>query len=367
MNSSDSSGAGTREIGGYFGLELGRHRSNPHAAALALNSARNCLLYLLLARRPARLHLPAYLCDSMIEPLQRAAVAYEFYNIDADLEVAGRPDLGRDELLLYVNYFGVKTSYCQRLAAQYGSALVLDNSQALFSPPLACAASLYSPRKFLGVVDGGYLHCGVVLDRALDRDVSWDSARHLVGRIDLGAAGFYADFRRSEQRLAGRPLRRMSALTEAILNSVDYDEARQTRRRNFLFLHAALGPSNRLRVDTAEIDGPMVYQYWTDDPTLRQGLLARRIYTATYWSEVTQRGSASDVEKDLAVQLIALSIDQRYELDDMRVVVEVIEAHSRARRSRRAGAGPCRAPEHQARGGLRALPAGPAVRRASFS
>jgi len=328
MNSSDSTGAGTREIGGYFGLELGRHHSNPHAAALALNSARNCLLHFLLARRPARLHLPAYLCDSMIEPLQRAAVAYEFYNIDADLEVAGRPALGRDELLLYVNYFGVKTPYCQRLAAQYGSALVLDNSQALFSPPLACAATLYSPRKFLGVVDGGYLHCGLVLDQALDRDVSWDSVRHLVGRLDLGAAGFYPDFRHSEQRLAGRPLRRMSALTEAILNSVDYDEARQTRRRNFLFLHAALGPSNRLRIDTAEIDGPMVYPYWTDDDTLRQRLLARKVYVASYWSEVVQREEASAVEKSLAAYLIPLPIDQRYGPSDMQVILNVVDPQS---------------------------------------
>lgn len=330
MTSNASPQPGPREIGGYFGLELDRRGGNPHAAARALNSARNCLLYFLLARRPRRLHLPAYLCDSMLEPLQQAAVDFDFYNVDSALEVAGRPELGRDELLLYVNYFGLKNAYCRQLAAQFGTALVLDNSQALFSPPLACAANLYSPRKFFGVADGGYLYCDAGIGQALEQDVSWDSVRHLVGRVDVGAADFLEEYRRSEQRLAGRPLRRMSRLTEAILDSVDYERARLARQSNFRFLHAALGPSNRLRIDTSEIDGPMVYPYWTDDPSLRQRLLARKVYVATYWSEVLhRRGEASAVEKSLAAQLIPLPVDQRYGLGDMQSILDVVAAQSR--------------------------------------
>lgn len=314
-----------REIGGYFGLELNRRGDNPHAAARALNSARNCLLYFLLARRPARLFLPAYLCDSMIEPLGRTGIAHDFYNIDADLEVTRLPALGRDEFLLYVNYFGLKDAYCRRLAAHYGPALIVDNSQALYSTPLPCAATLYSPRKFVGVADGGYLYSEAVLDRAPDRDVSWDSVQHLVGRIDLDAASFYQDYLRAGQRLSGRPLRRMSALTEAVLDSVDYGRARLTRRRNFLYLHAALGSSNRLRIDTMGLDAPMVYPYWTDDPDLRQRLIARRVYVATYWSEVLRRDAASSVEKQLVTHLVPLPIDQRYGLDDMQFVLDVVD------------------------------------------
>ncbi len=319
-----------REIGGYLGLELNRCGENPHGTARALNSARNCLLYFLLARRPARLHLPAYLCNSMLEPLRQAAVAYDFYNIDADLEIARPPALGREEFLLYVNYFGLKNAYCRRLAAHFGPALIIDNSQALFSAPLSCAATLYSPRKFVGVADGGYLYCEAVHDQALDRDVSWDSVQHLVGRIDLGAAAFYQDYLRSGVRLSGRPLKRMSALTEAMLDSVDYGRARLTRQRNFLFLHAALGSSNRLRIETAEIDGPMAYPYWTDDPGLRQRLIARKVYVATYWSEVLRREAASAVEKELAEHLVPLPIDQRHGLGEMQFVLDVVNQQPQA-------------------------------------
>lgn len=324
MRTEDPAAGGRSEIGGYFGLELNRRGDNPHAAARALNSARNCLLYFLLARRPAKLFLPAYLCDSMSEPIRQTGTAYEFYNIDADLEVARLPALGRDEFLLYVNYFGLKEAYCRRLAAHYGPALVVDNSQAMFSAPLPCAATLYSPRKFFGVADGGYLYSEAVLDQSLDRDVSWDSVQHLVGRIDLDAASFYGDYLSAGQRLSGRPLRRMSALTEAMLDSVDYGRARLTRERNFLYLHAALGSSNRLRIDTMGIDGPMVYPYWTDDPDLRQRLIARKVYVATYWSEVLRRDAASSAEKQLVTHLVPLPIDQRYGLDDMLFVLDAV-------------------------------------------
>jgi hypothetical protein len=166
------------------------------------------------------------------------------------------------------------------------------------------------------------------LSRTLERDVSHDAFRHLAGRIDVGAAEFYQDFRRAEQRLRGRPLRRMSALTEAILGSIDYAGAKQQRERNFLFLHAALGASNLLRIDVAEVDGPMVYPYLSDDATLRQRLLARRIYVATYWDDVLQRDSASALEKSLAARLVPLPIDQRYGTAEMQVIVETVRGSS---------------------------------------
>ena len=315
-----------REIGGYFGLEPGRHGSNPHVGARALNSARNCLLYVLLARRPSRLHLPAYLCDSMLEPLRQAAVEPAFYNIDDALEIADEPALGAGECLLYVNYFGLKTDTCRRLAARYGPALIVDNSQAFFAPPADCLATLYSPRKFCGVADGGYLYSDASLDIALERDVSYDSMRHLAGRVDLDASSFYAEFCASEQRLSGRPLRRMSALTEALLNGIDHDHARRTRQHNFRFLHAALGAANRLHIDAAGVEAPMVYPLLASDPALRQRLIAQKVYVATYWKEVLRRGEASALERELVDCLVALPIDQRYGPREMQAVLDLIGA-----------------------------------------
>ena len=104
--------------------------------------------------------------------------------------------------------------------------------------------------------------------------------------------------------------------------------ARQARQRNFLQLHAVLGPVNRLCIDAAGIDGPMVYPFVADDPSLRQRLIAQKVYVATYWQEVMQREQASALEKALVEQLVALPIDQRYGPEEMQFVLDLIEGRS---------------------------------------
>ena len=62
--------------------------------------------------------------------------------------------------------------------------------------------TIYSPRKFFGVSDGGYLYTNHYLDQFLEKDVSSYSSRQLLGRIDKSATLFYADYQKSEERHA---------------------------------------------------------------------------------------------------------------------------------------------------------------------
>ena len=47
--------------------------------------------------------------------------------------------------------------------------LIVDNAQAFYMPHLGLA-SFYSPRKFFGVADGGYLFCGKKLDEEFSKN-----------------------------------------------------------------------------------------------------------------------------------------------------------------------------------------------------
>lgn len=328
MAMSPTAHIGGQEIGGYFGLDLPSSGTNPHSDAIALNSARNSLLYTLRIRRPARVFLPSYICGSMLQPLKQAGIPHHFYAIDERLQIAQPPELGASELLVYVNYFGLQNAYCRQLAATYGQALVIDNSQALYADPQPCAATIYSPRKFVGVSDGGYLYTEPDPSLELEQDTSSDAARHLSGRADGSAAAFYQDYRLAEQRLAGRPLRRMSTLTAGLLAHFDHHRARLVRERNFLFLHSALERVNRLPIDLTDLRGPMAYPLWTHDAALRGRLLEQRVYTATYWSEVLARPEATALERELVGELVPLPIDQRYGLKHMGFVLELIKLSS---------------------------------------
>ncbi|NCC31388.1 MAG: hypothetical protein EOM24_05095 [Chloroflexia bacterium] len=312
------------EIGGYFGLELGVGHNYPHAEALHLNSARNAFLHILESVRPSRVLIPSYLCKSMTAPLISTGIPHDFYHIDERLEIVDPPEVADNELILYVNYFGVKTRYSEGLAKRYSRSLVLDNSQAFLSPPTPGIACVYSPRKFVGVSDGGLLYGASSPEVELEHDSSVDSTRHLIGRLDANAAEFYADYRRSEASLGGRPLRAMSKFTRVMLQSLDYEQIKQARERNFWYLHAHLASSNQLRIVPSEVSGPMVYPFWSRQPDLRERLIENHIYVARYWAEVLSNPHCSAVDERLTNELLPLPVDQRDTAVDMDRIIETI-------------------------------------------
>ena len=108
-----------KPIGGYFSLELPRGRSF-HPNALALNTGRNCLEYILRCRKYRKVYVPYYTCGVVMEPFQKLGVAYKYYHINQQLELAEEITLKDDEALLYTNYFGLKQSYVEQLAKRYG-------------------------------------------------------------------------------------------------------------------------------------------------------------------------------------------------------------------------------------------------------
>ena len=58
------------EIGGYFQLELNKDREY-HDKAIALNTGRNALEYILRAKIFKKIYLPFYTCDVLLEPLKK--------------------------------------------------------------------------------------------------------------------------------------------------------------------------------------------------------------------------------------------------------------------------------------------------------
>ncbi len=312
-------------IGGYFELELPCPQPWLHDSALLLNSGRAALEYVLRAEKPSLIHIPRFTCDVLLEPIERTETAYRFYSITSELEVAGAVSPAQGELLLYTNYFGVMDAYCCKLAEMHGSRLVLDFSQALFSPPPAGAHTFYSPRKFVGAPDGGCLYTGASLTAELPRDASLDRYAHLIGRRDLGAESTYARFKANDAALVGEGLKKMSASTERLLSSIDFNRVLRTRQQNFATLHQALGAANRINVDLAAVFGPMVYPFLCNQSDLRTTLVKNKVFAATYWPNVFEWCEETDVEWQLAANLIPLPIDQRYGDSEMERIIGLIK------------------------------------------
>lgn len=308
-----------RPIGGYFSLELNKGETF-HTNAIALNTGRNCLEYILRCRGYRKVYIPYYTCGVVLEPFQKLGVGYEYYHIDQQLEIGDKITLKSDEALLYTNYFGLKQAYVKQLAKRYGKQLIIDNTQAFYAKPVEGIDTFYTCRKFFGVPDGAYLYTDVKANFEIEQDVSYDRMSFLLKRLDLGAEAGYADFREQSERLVGQPIKRMSHLSEQMMRGIDYQAVAARRRENFKYLDEHLGATNQLQLPFADDAVPMVYPYLTDDKTLKQRLISEKIFVATYWPNVFEWCKLGDWECKLTENTVFIPIDQRYNFDDMKFI-----------------------------------------------
>jgi hypothetical protein len=313
-----------KEIGGYFGLELKRGREY-YADAIKLNSARNCLKYILLAQKPTKLYMPYYMDKSMIEDSLRELVEYSFYNINERFEIESDLDVKEGEKILFNNSCSSKNNYITTLAKKYGNKLIVDNTHSFFSKPLPGIDTVYSlGSKYFGVPGGGYLYTSKKLNTEFEQDYSHAKMSHILGRTDKTASEFFEAFQQSKKGRNNQPIRHMSKITQTMMASIDYENAQLVRERNFYYLHGFLGTWNEIALDLTFMEGPMFYPMLVRKENLRQTLIKNKIYVPTFWPEVLEAVGANAFEKRVSTYMLPLPIDQRYDLADMRRIVEII-------------------------------------------
>lgn len=317
-------------IGGYFSLET-NDGWGYHQRALRLNSGRYALEYILKARKYRKIYLPYYICDSVLQPIKRQGVDYEFYHINEKFEPADKIEPKDDEAVLYVNYFGLKNDVAGTFCYRYKNT-ILDQTQAFYSAKgnkydktdIQCD-TFYSCRKYFGVADGAYLYTNCLLEEELPIDESYDRMIFLTKRLDRSPQEAYEDFHANDKLIASASLRRMSRVTEAMMVGIDYSTKANQRLDNFRYLDAALRETNRFEWALDYGTVPMVYPYYVENGSrLRQHLIDNQIFCACYWPNVMEWCKPDDFEYQLAENLVCIPIDQRYGEKEMKIIVDLI-------------------------------------------
>lgn len=315
-----------KEIGGFFELELNNCKEY-HNNAIRLNSGRNCLHYILKVKKYKKIYIPYYICNSVIETFDKLNVKYEFYSINESFKPNFSKKLMYNEALLYVNYFGVNKRNVVNLLQVYSN-IIVDNTQAFFQRQINNEDTFYSPRKFFGVSDGGYLYVNRKLEEHIKRDKSFSRFEHLLKRIDNNTAkNSYVLFKENEKFIKNQSVKEMSQLTKKILASVDYENVKKIRNENFIFLHKNLAEYNELKLDVENLNSPMVYPFLTNINGLREFLIDKNIYVATYWKEVLDKIIGECFEYKLVKNLIPIPIDQRYGICEMEIIIKNINSY----------------------------------------
>lgn len=327
----------TALIGGAFGLEppgtgglADLWRLDP---ALAWENATSALAALVAQLRPGAVWLPGYLCAHMaaaVPPARR-----RFFPLTADLapDTAALTALAPGDLVLAVNYFGRAPGAGWRafVAAHPQVSFVEDCAQAL--DPTAPAWGdwrLYSPRKLMGVPEGGLLV--PVSDRAraiegprLPADPQGAAQRRLPmqlrAREPLANALWHPLFQAAEQ--AGEISdRAMDPAALEGLAGIDPGPMIAARRANFARLDARLAAHGLL---TGPGDGFAPFGYPVLVPSARRDAVLGRLHGGGIFAAVHWRELAAAAGQALAARMITLPCDHRYGPAEMDRIADAFE------------------------------------------
>lgn len=300
-----------------------------HTKCLRLNSGRNALEFILRSHNYRKIYLPYYTCDVLLTPLQRTGVEYDYYSLNRYLQpVFDFSSLKADQAIVVNNCFGLLDPYISTLPGNKAN-IIVDNAQAFYAKPVEGMDCFYSPRKFFGVPDGAYLYpkngdMPSSLYGELGQDESWDRCLHLLKRLDGKVEEGYMDFKKLSPIFQALPLRKMSTLTVRLLDSIDYNRIKASRRENFGKVHSALGKYNNLQIDLGTECVPLVYPFYAAKRGLRKRLIEKSVFVPQYWGNVKNWAPEGSLERDLADKLVAVPIDQRYRSAEIDAILDVM-------------------------------------------
>lgn len=306
-------------IGGCFGLELGQGSDFPHPErerCAWLSSGRaafECLLHSM--PRPARVWVPQFTCDTILQPLRRMGLPVRRYELTPEW-MPNLPEAAReDDLLLLTNYFGFTGAAVNAAAAAHPGACVVDATTALFAPPGEWP-TFYSLRKFAGVPDGGIACAPFPLCLPEEEDRSAARALYLLQRLEEGAVAALPASEQAESELDAPP-RRMSPLTRALVGSIHWGELAAARVRNYVELHASLASLNRWSLPDVPPSAPFCYPLLSGISGLRDELIDARLALPLFWPEVIRDTPATSPSNALARSLLPLPLDHRYSAEQI--------------------------------------------------
>ena len=300
-----------------------------------------------------RVFVPAYTCETVIQPFLEEGWKVIFYPIKIDMSLNAISlmkllDYETPDVILFHNYFGFNTFKGEELLKECkrkGIIIVEDLTQSLFSNCYSPIADYYitSFRKYFAIPDGGALisrrrlkeiEVHVQDDELLNVAMEAFSLKRQYFCQDcmVEKAEFREKYAEHHRLIANNALvRNMSSLSMDILNSVEYQEMYRLRRRNYDRLSRKLS----LIKDICLVIKEPVYEctplylpiYVEKRKELQTFLASNSIFCPVIWPKPTVIVHCDDETKYMYEHMLCIPIDQRYGDEEMDIVFRVIEEY----------------------------------------
>lgn len=320
-----------QSYGGYLPIEISGKEYFDNIEKkyiLRLNSARYAIIVAANMLKIKRVYLPYYLCDSVEKAIKKYSnLSISYYNINNKFEPAIE-SISNDSCIIITNYYGQKDDEFYKKMLSLYDKVVFDNTQCFFQKPyiLDNVYNVYSPRKFFGVSDGGYL-IGKNLDSlSFPIDLSSNRCSYLLKTLEVNVSECYKDYLIAEDTISNSGIKEMSILTKKLLSNIDYKMIQLKRSKNYNYYLDVFKDVNELSVSNIATS-PIVYPLLIKSEYLRKKLIENCIYVSQWWKSVLEHSNSNSFEQYISNYLLPIPIDQRYCIDDLEYVAKFIKSH----------------------------------------
>ena len=309
---------------------------------------------LITERKISSIYLPAYCCDSMLFPFQRAGLELRFYDVvpsDNGIQRLLPENHGCDAVLL-LDYFGFSQKETAALAMREhdrGTAVILDRVQSLYSKSDAVQYANYSVtswRKwFFSCAAAAKKHSGIWSVKpskptnAQYVSLRYEAAKQKAAYLerDVGNKQAFLDGFAQAEELLDSDFSDYAADPDSVdaLRSLDVPFLKQHRRENAFAIYEALNeldnPSIRPLFPQMGADDTPLFVPVLVDPAiradLRRFLIQNQVYCPIHWPDAQTGGGAV-----LYASELSLLCDQRYTTEDvkkeMNLIMEFFNHHA---------------------------------------
>jgi hypothetical protein len=350
VDRSSHSAGGVRSVGGFFGLAV--EDTTPvsnsvwaawtggAASVFSFGSGRAAIVAAIAAVHPTRIWLPAYLCREATEAVEAAAVRLKARVLSYPLTAALDPDMDllesevkKGDLVLVVAYFGwpPSQSFIEWTKTRPDVVWVEDRAQALWTAdPCWTPWVVYSPRKLLGVPNGGILiapgsHPAIEgAAGSPDLTIALPELMRFEDTDEVQNGLWYSAYQERERKFAQSD-GGMSRLTASLLCRIAITPLVRARQANYDYLSERLSPLLAWSHSPERV-APFGVVIAVEDPaTLARELAKARLFCPRHWHDIGANPDDFPYEHDLSRQLLTVPCDHRYSPGDLAGLADAIE------------------------------------------
>lgn len=325
-------------IGGVPAFKGGYYYSSGRAALY------NILIYIKNHGRCSTILLPDYLCESVLQAVEASGFDFNFYAINEDLTINRKDVEGKisdNTAVLIINYFG-----CCNLSPDISFiktcnenvVVVEDNVQSFYSMFNNSKAdfSFTSFRKTFAAPDGAWVK-SKNHDLPVANEKNNFAAYKIAGGILKNIAKtdksidddvFLDLLRKGEEKIDDNYASSISEASMCIISAQPFNDIAQKRKQNAAFLIEGLksiniNPILNIEEDHVPLFVPVRLQRRNE---VRKALFNDNIFCPVHWP--VPAGYDLHRGKELAESELSLIVDQRYGINDMELILNVLKKYN---------------------------------------